>query len=233
MGPAGQCQPHFGEQGGLCLKAGAGGGGWGKSREGHTDLPTLLRKQCGVGGVLSSARAISPNAKHPGSDVWSGCGRKRNQGLDLQPPTLFFPLLFQLQPWPHPPLSPHHQDHIFPPDSGSWPDGPQDWKKPRWKGGRVRLSGVRTPQNKYLPFCSSIVTSAFVSAASPQRSLPLFPLLLPEEPLEAASDYQLALWTLGVWLFSQILWKKEAPAVCGPDLNSHVNLTAGDYWIIL
>lgn len=184
------------------------------------------------GGVLSSARAISPNARHSGSDVWSGWGRKRNQGLDLQPPTLFFPCCSSSSPGlilPSPPITRTTSFLLI------LAPGLMDPRIGRSRDGRGQGEGIwgKYPQNKYLPFCSSIATSAFVSAASPQRSLPLFPLLPPEEPLEAASDCQPALWTLGVWLFSQILWKKEAPAVCGPDLNPHMNLTAGDYWIIL
>lgn len=84
--------------------------GWGKSREGHTDL-RVSGAAMWEGGGLSSARAM-PNAKlRVGGSGW---GRQENQGLDLTAPRSIFPLPFQLQPWPHPFFSPQLKEQPLP-----------------------------------------------------------------------------------------------------------------------
>lgn len=109
-------------------------------------------------------------------------GKEEEPGPGPTAPNSLFSLLFQLQPWPHPPLSPHHQDHILPPDSGSGPDGPQDWKKPRWKKGRVRVSGVRTPRINTCRFVHLLLPVPLSQQPPPSAHCLCFPFCLLRSP---------------------------------------------------
>lgn len=96
---------------------------------GHIDL---LPHRGSSEGLFSSARAMLRDAKSWGQSVRVQKAGEPGPG----PHSPHSPLLFQLQPWPHPPFSPDYreattQGRILPPDSGAWPEGLHAWNKER------------------------------------------------------------------------------------------------------
>lgn len=143
--------------------------------------------------MLSSARTMPPNAEHSGSECQGGEGRRTRAS---QPYSLFLPL-FQLQPWPHPPLV-HRLTEKPPPRATSFllilAPGPMDSRLRTSREVEVgQDQGVRgqDTQSKCPKLCPSPAASAFFSGAC--LALVAFPFAS-GSPRGSSQGCQPALW---------------------------------------